>query len=406
MDLSRHKTLGFRVAQAVRDHETASRAEIARYLDVSPATVGRVADRLLSAGVLREIGPRPAKAAAAATGAAATTGVAGRPSKLLQFNPYIGSVLTIDLRETDVRAAITDFDGRVLVRLARPLTGGDTARSLAELLDLVRDLLAAPRSGPAVTSIVVGAPSIVDAEMGVVEWAPSLGWRGVALQQLLAGEFGLDVLVENDVNLAAAGEYWKGAGRTVRHNLVFISVGSGVGAGIILNGELYRGATNAAGEIAYFITDVNVLRDNMGQIGNLENRIGRAGLVRLAQLVAHRYPASQLSAMLNRSEDCVDTASILALAENGDPAAQIVYRELVNILTIVICNASLVLDPEMVIVGGPDHWNWTNLITAIQAQIGSALLRPVHLAPSELGSDALIMGGAYAALGSLGALLD
>ena len=216
----------------------------------------------------------------------------------------------------------------------------------------------------------------------------------------------LPVIVENDVNLTAAGEYWKGAGRSVRQNLVFISIGSGVGAGIILNGELYRGATNAAGEVAYFITDTEILRDNVGQIGSLENRIGRAGLLRLAQLVAHRYPISELSTMLNQAGDRLSTAPILALAERGDPAAQVVYRELVSILTIVICNTFVVLDPEMIIVGGPDDWNWAGLVAAIQAQIGSALLRPVPLVQSQLGNDALILGGAYAALDCLNPLLD
>ena len=393
MDLSRHKMPGFRVAQVVRDREISSRSEIARDLDMSPATVGRVTDRLLAADVLQEIGQQPANGA-------------GRPSTLLQFNASIGSVLTVDLRKTNASAAMTDLGGNILARLERPLTGGNTERSLAELLDLIRGLLSAPSPHPCVAGIVVGAPSIVDSETGIVEWAPSLGWRSVGLRQLLAHEFSLDVLVDNDVNLAAIGEYWKGAGRSVRRNLVFISIGSGVGAGIIINGELYRGATNAAGEVSYFITDVDVLRDNVGQVGNLENRIGSDGLVHMAQLVARRYPSSQLSRLLNECGDCVATAPILALAESGDPAAQIVYRELVNILTIVICNTSVVLDPEMIIVGGPENWNWPNLITAIQGQIGSALLRPIRLVPSELGSDALIMGGAYAALRFLSPVLE
>jgi glucokinase len=245
---------------------------------------------------------------------------------------------------------------------------------------------------------VIGAPSIVDVDSGIIEWAPSLGWNRLALRNILEQEFHLPTLIENDVNLAALGEYWKGSGHSVQNHMVFVSVGTGIGAGIIINRELYRGATYAAGEVAYFITDVNVLRDNAGQIGNLESRVGREGLIRIAQLVAQRYPSSQLATLLSQNQSIIKTREILQLAEQGDQAALVVYSELVDILTIVICNISVVLDPEMIVLGGPSDWNWSGLIDAIQNRIGSALLRPVKLKPSELGNDSLILGGTYSAL--------
>jgi glucokinase len=373
------------IAHIVRDHGPISRAEIARLLDMSPSTVGRLVDWMIERGIFKETGQRSGN-------------TAGRPGILLEFNSQRNSVLTVDLRLTEAYAVVTDLAGNPLVYKTCPLTVGDTKRSLNELITLIETLIAAACDVPPLTSIVIGAPSIVNVETGVLEWAPSLGWSDLALQDILEREFKLAVQIENDVNLAALGEYWKGTGRAVKKNMVFVSVGTGIGAGIILNGNLYRGTSFAAGEVAYFITDVAVLRDNAWLVGNLESRVGQEGLIRMAQLVAQRYPASNLTAYFNNPSSPIDTRAILKLAEDGDQAAIVVFNELVDILTIVICNIAVVLDPEMIVLGGPSDWEWETLTTAIRVRIGSALLRPIDIRPSLLGHDAVIIGGAFSAL--------
>jgi glucokinase len=385
MGTSLQRRLGFEIARAIRDHGPTSRAAVARMLELNPSTVGRTVDDLLVLNLLREAGQKQGSGA-------------GRPSVLLEFNPQISSVLTVDLRLTQAYAAITDLSGNILATNVQSLTVGDYQRSIEELVCLIHSLLLAGERLTPVSVIVIGAPSIVDVEQGVIEWAPSLDWNNLPLKQIIEDEFKTVVIVENDVNLTALGEYWKGAGRSVKNNMIFVSVGTGIGAGIIINNELYRGATHAAGEVAYFMTDVNVLRDNAGKVGNLENRVGREGLIRMAQLVAQRYPASRLAELLSQNPQNIRTQEILALIEQDDPAALIVFNELVDALTIVICNASVLLDPEMVVLGGPSDWKWNSIIPAIQNRIGVSLLRQVHLMPSLLGNNALIMGGSYSAL--------
>jgi predicted NBD/HSP70 family sugar kinase len=393
MASSTQRRLDFEITRAVRDHGPISRAEVARLLEMSPSTVGREVDDLLSLGLLQETGQKQGDGA-------------GRPSIMLEFNPKINSVLTVDLRLTRAYAAITDLAGNILSTELQSLTVADPQRSTDELIDLIRRLLLSAKHLPPVGALVIGAPSIVDVEKGLIEWAPSLNWSEVPLKQILESKFATVVLVENDVNLAALGEYWKGAGRSVKNNMVFVSIGTGIGAGIILNRELYRGATHAAGEVAYFITDLNVLRDNVGRIGNLENRVGHEGLIRMAQLVAQRYPASLLAKLLSQNRKNVRTQEILALADQEDEAALLVFNELIDALTIVICNASVLLDPEMIVLSGPSDWRWNKLIPAIQNRIGSALLRQVNLMPSLLGNNALILGGSYSALEVLPIISD
>ncbi|MCX6026821.1 MAG: ROK family protein [Chloroflexi bacterium] len=265
------------------------------------------------------------------------------------------------------------------------------------LLDLLHDLLQDGRESPPLHAIVVGAPSIVDSSTGEVDWAPSLGWRNLPLGTVIREEFRTPVLVENDVNLAALGEFWKGIAYGTR-NMVFVSVGTGIGAGIVINGKLYHGASHAAGEVSYFVSDINTLLDNAGQIGTLEMRVGREGIIRLSHLLAQRYPASRLADLIHQVGSELRAQDVFSLALEGDPAAQVVFREAVDLLSIVICNLSVVLDPEVIVLGGPSDWKWSALVDAIRARIGSALLRPVNLRPTALGRDAVVLGAVYLAL--------
>jgi len=379
-----NQALFFEIAQAVRDQEALSRTEIAHTLNRSPTTIGRAVDTLISENLIIQTGEK-------------TTGGVGRPPELLRFNASFGSVLSVDIRLTEAYAVVTDLAGNILKSVKQPLTNDNPEKSVAELVEIIRNLLRSSTDLPPVYVIVVGAPSTVNPD-GVIDWAPSLGWENVPLKSILDEEFGLATLVENDVNLAALGEFWIGAGQRTSKNMLFISVGTGIGAGIIIDGELYRGATNAAGEVAYFITDVNILKEDGGGIGYLENQIGRNGIIRTSHLVARRYPTSRLAELLSQSGQHIQTRKLFALAEEGDIAAGVVYKNVIDILTIIICNSSAILDPEIIILGGPSEWNWPNMIKAIKERIGTNLLRPVNLMPSELGNNALVLGGTYSAL--------
>jgi predicted NBD/HSP70 family sugar kinase len=380
-----------KIAQVIRNHTAISRADVARLLDMSPATTGRMVDQLIAQDVVKETGQTQGNRS-------------GRPSIALEFNLQFGSIITVDLRLTKAYGALTDMAGNILIREVKQLTVGNPEQSVAELKSLLRSFLDLQINAPPLKAIAIGAPSLVDINTGTLEWAPSLDWENLPLGQILHEEFAVPVLVENDVNLAALGEFWKGAGQTSNNNMVFVSIGTGIGAGIILNGKLYRGATNAAGEVGYFIADLDVFRHSASKIGNLESRIGREGIIQLAHLMAQRYPTSELTKSINQKKEQFRTRDIFVVAKSSDPAALAVFNDIVDHLTIVVANLSVVLDPEMVVLGGPSDWLWPALIDAIQERIGINLLRRINLQPSLLGHDALIMGGAFATLNLEGVL--
>jgi glucokinase len=244
---------------------------------------------------------------------------------------------------------------------------------------------------------------VVDPVSGFVESAPSLGWKSLPLGQIIRDEFQLPVLIENDANLAALGEYWKGAARGKRY-VVCVSVGTGVGAGIIIDGEIYRGAQGAAGEVAFFIMDIDTLRDNVGNVGVLEKRAARDGVIQRARIVAQRYPASRLAEFVDRSAGQINARDIFTLAIEGDPAARTVFDETIDLLTIVISNVSVVLDPEVIVLGGPSDWRWDAVVEAIEARLETAPYTPVALRASAFQRDAVIIGATAAAIGIKGVL--
>jgi glucokinase len=323
---------------------------------------------------------------------------AGRPSTILRMNPNVVSVIAVDLRLPEAYVALTDLNGKILYSDTETLAVVDPKQSVQQLLSLIQHVWYSCPAAPPVRAIVIGAPSIVEPNTGFVEWAPSLGWTGMPLGQIISEEFTLAVRVENDVNLAALGEYWKGASPQGTQNMVFVSVGTGIGAGIIINGELYHGATSAAGEVGYFINDLETLRDQAGKVGHIESRVARDGTLRRASLIAQRYPASQLAELINHKGQDIRVRDIFALASERDPAALVVFNETVDLLTVVITNLAVVLDPENVVLGGPSEWKWDMLAEAINKRVGSSLLRPINLQPSKLGRNALVLGAAYLAI--------
>jgi predicted NBD/HSP70 family sugar kinase len=377
-------SLKTRIVATIHGYSKISRADTARILGVSPSTVSRIVDLLINSGIVFEEGSSPNKRS-------------GRPSTLLQLNPDIATILAVDLRLTEAYAVLSNLNGDVLASDTESLDVENVDHSKGQLLALLSRLVKEAQDKPSLRMIVIGAPSIVCPSTGIIEWAPSLGWKNLPLGQIVENELNLPTRIENDVNLAALGELWKGAAQHA-HNMVFVSVGTGIGAGIILNRDLYYGSTNAAGEVGYFITDIETLQHEAGRIGNLEMRAGREGIIRRAYLVAQHYPLSDLAELINRKNPEVRAQDIFKLAQEGDPAALVVFNETVDLLTIVICNLSVVLDPEIIVLGGPSDWKWEMFVEAIQKRIGSSLLHPVNLHPSRLGRDTVINGAVYAAV--------
>jgi glucokinase len=270
---------------------------------------------------------------------------------MLRFNAKYGYVASADIGGTRLRMMLTDLDGAVMARWsvllgAKQKTPEGVCGLIAEGLKTMCKQSQAPLQK--VLHLVAGAPGITNVTEGVVLSAPNLeGWGSVPLRSLLKEQTRISCSIENDTNLAAQGEHWQGVAQGV-NDFVFIALGTGVGAGIFLNGKLYHGAQWSAGEIGYFgVSGKERGPMRTRETGQLEQAIGGRGIEDKWQQVL-RGASSRLGDELAS----LKPTQIFDLAKEGDSKAIEVLRYVAQILANTITEISLLLNLDMVVLGG------------------------------------------------------
>lgn len=360
------------VLELIREHSPIARSQIARQMDMSLPTVMRIVANLMDEDLVRSC-----------NSCGQSTG--GRPPSLVEFNGKAYAVVGVDMGGTKMFGTVADLSGAIQheLRIAHQKDDGPSDY-LERLCEMIETLLDAPRPpGQRVRGIGIGAPGVTLTPEGIVTWAPSLGWRDLPLQEILNERFDVPVFVENDVNLAALGELGFGAGRGVQ-NLVAIAVGTGIGAGIIIGGALYRGHNQAAGEVCYMLPGVEFLGRHYDKFGALESLASATGVVKRAREImmqAGTPVPEELSA-----ED------VFAAARNGDSLSQQVVSETVDYLSLAIANISATLNPEVIILGGGVARSADLLIEPILQRIEGVVPFTPRLVASPLERRAVVMG--------------
>ncbi|MGH2738720.1 MAG: ROK family protein, partial [Actinomycetota bacterium] len=227
------------------------------------------------------------------------------------------SAIGIDVGGTKVAGLRVAEDGAVLGRTERPTPADDVAATVETVSELAAELAAA--GGEA---IGVGAAGMVDFDAGVLRYAPNLAWREIPLRDLLSERTGLPCVVDNDANAAAWGEYRFGAARGYRHVLV-VTVGTGIGGGIVADGELFRGAHGFAAEIGHIIVEPDGPLCGCGNRGCWEQVASGRALDRLARAEVEQDPAGRIAALAAGAE--ASGRHVSEAARGGDPPATAIY---------------------------------------------------------------------------------
>ncbi|NYG56283.1 ROK family glucokinase [Nocardioides perillae] len=306
----------------------------------------------------------------------------------------------VDVGGTKIAAGLVDEAGRISGASRVPTPAGD-ARALARAVaGLVRGLEADLAPGDRITGVGVGAAGFVDRTRSRVLFAPNIAWRDEDLRSVLEEEAGLPVVVENDANAAAWGEFVLGAGRDV-DDLLLVTVGTGVGGGLVLDGELYRGAFGVAAEIGHLRVVPGGLPCGCGNLGCWEQYASGSALVRTArEAVATGDPGS--SPLLERAGGAVEAITgpmVTAAAHDGDPLAVRLVTDLGRWLGEGIASLTAVLDPAVAVVGGGVSESGDLFLDAVRQgfreQLTGRLHRPeLEIRPAELGNDAGLIGAA------------
>lgn len=321
----------------LRRHNPCSKADLVRLSGLSAPTVSSGVSHLESLGLVESIGEGESSG--------------GRPPELLRFNAGHGCVAAADIGGTRLRMMMTDMNGEIVTQWSTVLTKAQkTPTGVCALIHTGLKTMCreAGTSTRKVLHLTAGAPGITDVQSGVVLSAPNLrDWNEVPLRQMLEAETGLPVGVENDTNLAAVGEYRRGAAMGVE-NFVFVALGTGVGAGIFLRGQLFHGAQWSAGEIGYF--GVSGKRRETMRVrgtGQLERVLGGAGIEEHWLKLLGRVPGG---AGVDLPK--LRATQILDLAQEGDALAKEVASYAAGLLADVVADIGLLLNPELVILGG------------------------------------------------------
>ena len=305
----------------------------------------------------------------------------------------------VDFGGTNIKLGLVSARGRV-VRGAQYSSSGSSAPAafLDTVAVAVEALARSVGARPAhLRGVGVGAPGPVDVARGVVHSMVNVpGWRAVPLGRLLQRRLRCPCVVDNDVNLMALGEHRFGAGRGAR-DIVCLTLGTGVGGGLICGGRLYRGASGAAGELGPMVIRRDGWPCACGGRGCLEAYVGTAAIARMARQ-AIRQGAEPLRTLARQAGGHITPALVSQAARRGDVKAQAVWVELGRSLGIGLANVANLLNPERIVIGGGIAGAWRffypSLVRSLRAQAMAVSAERVRVVRAQLGNYAGIVGAA------------
>jgi glucokinase-like ROK family protein len=364
-----------KILSIVRENKHISRTQLAKLTGLSLPAVSRIIGMLIEQGYVREIGLGDSKG--------------GRKPVMLETIPEAGFVIGVDLGGTSVRAALVNLHGQALHIVEQRPEGSSIIEALKNAIHKAIQQLD-ENQRKRLLGIGVGTPGWLDYSSGVVITAANLGWKNVALRSLLEEEFGLPIFVDNDANVAALAEWSQGAGQKVSH-LVYITVSRGLGAGIILDGQIYRGAGGTAGEIGE--TFLFTSFDPEPRLLTLEDLCsGRALESQAIEAIKHGQDSHLRLLSKNRLE------MIIEAAQSGDALAIKLMQRAAYCLSVGITNIVHSLDPQLIIIGGTLSKAGNILLEPIYEKLNCLLspilLKKVEITTGMLGEYAGVLGAA------------
>lgn len=310
-----------------------------------------------------------------------------------------GLVLAADLGGTHLRVALIDGTGTIHSQTKRNTPSGSSPMCIVDAI-----LQAAEQCGPELDEHVVAAavmvPGTVDKANAVVVTAPNLpSLNKFELKSVLQQKFGRPAVLENDANAAAVGEMWLGAARGYR-DVICITLGTGVGGGVILDGKLWRGSQGSAGEVGHATVEpFGSLKCKCGNTGCLEMFASATAIVRMAKEGGSRFPNSMLSG------DDVTAAEVYEAARQGDPLGLEIFKDVGTYLGVGVANLVNLFNPEIIVIAGGVSAGWELFEKFIHKEVterafGSQQAN-VKIVPAQCGDNAGLLGATKLAFDDL-----
>jgi glucokinase len=312
-------------------------------------------------------------------------------------------IIGVDLGGTNVVVGAMSADGKHHYAMRSiPTSAESGAEAVADrivgliegvILDTIAETNAHRRD---FIGVGIGAPGPLDREKGIVIVAPNLGWRNFPLRDRIAEKLNLPATLDNDANCATVGEWWQGAARGGK-NVISMTIGTGIGGGIVIDGQLFHGASDVAGEIGHTTIDLNGRHCKCGNYGCLEAYAsGPAIAVRAREVLVREETASLLPSMVGGKLDAITAETVYRAAQQGDAVASEIVRDTARYLGVGIANLLNILNADVVVVAGGVTQAGDALFVPLQAEVRRRAFRPAvdatRIVPGELPGTAGVVG--------------
>lgn len=306
----------------------------------------------------------------------------------------------IDIGGTKMAVGIVDENYRILAKSSTP-TGGSRPEE-----DIIEDILALYRKTVAdagiseddIASIGIGSPGTVNVGTGIIEYANNLSFKMYPIKDVLKGRLGKDIYLENDANAAAYGEFLAGAGRGKTH-IIVITLGTGVGSGIIIDSKIYSGHNYAGAELGHIVIDMDGVACSCGRYGCWEAYASATALIKQTKEAMNQNPESAMWDIVDGNMNNVNGKTAFDAMRMDDAAGKAVVRRYLRYVGCGIVNVINTFQPELVCIGGGISKEGDTILKPIHAQVRAERYsvyaeRQTKLAIAELGNDAGIIGAA------------
>lgn len=368
------------ILRFIKNEGPISRADLAKRYKISKAAVSDIIANLLTQDYIKE------------TGIGSSTRMGGRKPILLEFNPKSGYVIGVEIKRNHARVALGDLGANINKHTIIDFPGAISLKDIVAMIFEVIDTYLEAKwvRASKMVGIGVAVPGLINYQSGKIQESDSLKkWQGFPLRDAFEQHYNVDTIIENDVKAMSLAECRFGGGRNI-NNLVYMWIGDGLGAGIIINGELYRGVSAAAGEIGYFqpgsiITKTDnfkLLYHKQKDFGDLLSEIG---LLKSAnKILKHNFPYP------------LTVENIVKAADEGHETAVELLKEYGNLVGILSMHLVNTLNPETILIGGHSLAHSKVLLKYLKKQVKNAILKTpshaVQIKPAILREKAAILG--------------
>ena len=373
------------VLNLIKDKGPLSRADISRITKLTRSTISSIVSYLIKKNLVKETG-------------LSSSGV-GRKGILLKLNPKAYYVVGVDLGTLNTIAVVVDLEGKIMERVEHPTNSERSKDKVIERLKtVIHEVITASNINiQKIAGIGLAVPGLVDSKKGIMLITPNFGWRNTPLKEMLEKEFHTPIFIDNNNNVMALGEAEFGIAQGVR-NFVCINVGMGIGSGIVINGELYRGETESTGEIGHTTVDYNGPKCSCGNNGCLEVMAAAPAIARRAVKAVKKGKKTLITELVNSNLDEINAAIVAEAANKGDKLAQGIIEKTGEYLGTGIANIINLFNPQMVIIGGgvaqAGDLIFNPLKKTMEKRAFPVPAKVAKIVASSLGRDCTVIGAA------------